>query len=123
MTEDKVTVGLTAEASEVMERLMETELFVQELDLAKFALAFAIQKGVQPGSSYPELTTKWNIGSLDPNGSLRKLMQIIYPGIESPTRAIEFLVNEGLRLLQEDLGKMPNATELVFSLMEAKAEE
>ncbi|MCY1428269.1 hypothetical protein D9M71_441460 [compost metagenome] len=43
--------------------------------------------------------TMWNVGSVDPDGSLRSLMEALFPDETEPYRLAEHLINEGIRAL------------------------
>jgi len=97
---DKVTIGLTESGSAVMERLMETPYFNDQLHAAKFAMALAIREHEQP-RAIAKTKTVWNFGSFDPDGRLKQLVPLLVPGCEEPYRAIESLIDIGLTRLGE----------------------
>ncbi|WP_394730016.1 hypothetical protein [Altererythrobacter sp. GH1-8] len=109
---DKTTIGMTASMSPKLKRLEEDGQFKTELDAAKFALAYAIRQNVGQGRAESP-GTKWNRGTLDEDGALRTLVQTIYPGETQPYRQIEFLINEGVRLLVADENFGPDILELI----------
>ena len=97
---DKKTIGLTPEGEKVIQKLMDLNYFKDMMDAAKFAMSFAINDGVQP-SHTERAGTIWNVGSFDSDGQLRQLIPILFPNCETPYRAIEHLIDTGLRKIQE----------------------
>jgi hypothetical protein len=98
MTDDKRTIGVTPRNAASLARLAEAGNFASELDAAKFAMAYAISCGVAIGIS-EGAETKWNVGSVDPDGSMRALLEALYPDTEGAYRTMEFMLNQGLELL------------------------
>jgi hypothetical protein len=98
MATDKKTIGVTLSNAAGLLALTAAGHFASELDAAKFAMAHAIKCGVQPGAA-ESTETKWNVGSVDPDGSLRSLVEALFPDVTEPYRAAEFLINEGIRAL------------------------
>ena len=96
MANDKKTIGIVKESAAALASLANAGHFESELDAAKFAMALAIRQNVPAGST-EGADTKWNVGSVDPDGSVRMLVEALYPGTEEPYRLIEHLINEGLR--------------------------
>jgi hypothetical protein len=81
-------------------KLVSAGRFGSELDAAKFAMAYAMKSGVPSGST-DGAETKWNVGSVDPDGSLRSLVEALYPEVSDPYRVMEHLMNEGIKALAE----------------------
>lgn len=98
MASDKKTIGITKSNAPVLLEIMRVGRFNSELDAAKFALAFAVKKGASAGST-DGAETKWNVGSVDPDGSLRALIETLYPDATEPYRLVEHLMNEGIKSL------------------------
>lgn len=96
MATDKKTIGVTLANAGSLAALTTAGHFASELDAAKFAMAHAVKSGVQPGAA-ESTETKWNVGSVDPDGSLRSLIEALFPDVTEPYRAAEFLMNEGIR--------------------------
>lgn len=112
MAADKKTIGVTKANAAVLQRLVDAGHFGSELDAAKFAMAFAVRRGVPAGAT-DGAETKWNVGSVDPDGSLRALIDSFYPDVPDPYRVLEHLVNEGLRAIT-DGGDIPDVYEILF---------
>jgi hypothetical protein len=95
---DKVAIGLTTPNDQFVGQLMESRLFGQEMDAAKLAMSIAIARKASLGE-LQGAGTKWNIGSFDRDGQLRRLMSVLYPTVDEPYRAIEFLINTGFKIM------------------------
>lgn len=120
MSSDKKTIGLTEANKAVIETMtIEREWFRDQLDAAKFAMALAINVGIEPGTA-EGTGTVWNVGSFDPEGELRELMHIIYPDVDAPYRLVEHLLNIGLEIIGERLAENPY-TNLVELMTQAAA--
>lgn len=102
---DKRTLGVTAGNEETLLNLVEVGAFASELDAAKFAMSLAIQRGAAQGVT-EGAGTKWNVGTVDPDQSLRAIVEAIYPDVKEPYRLVEFFMNEGLRLISQDQGPL-----------------
>lgn len=114
MVADKKTIGITKGNAPVLAELVADGRFGSEMDAAKFAMAFAIRKGVPAGST-DGAETKWNVGSIDPDGSIRSLLQALYPAAPEPYRLMEHLMNEGLQALVQEGGRTIDVYEALFS--------
>lgn len=111
---DKKTLGITPSSDKTLQTLVHEGAFASELDAAKFAMSFAIRAGAPQGVT-EGATTKWNVGTVDPDQSLRAIIEAIYPDENEPYRLVEYLMNEGLRLIGEE------ETLDVLTLLEAQA--
>lgn len=100
MATDKKTIGITKTNASALMELVSAGRFGSELDAAKFAMAYAMKTGVPSGST-DGAETKWNVGSVDPDGSLRSLIEALYPEVSDPYRVMEYLMNEGIKALSE----------------------
>ena len=106
MTEDKKTIGLTAENRSVMERIMDKGFFRDQKDAAMFAMAYAIRQGLHPDNA-EGTNTIWNVGSLDPDGEIRLLIGNLFPDTSTPYRVVESFVNAGLLQIGFRMDKEP----------------
>ena len=97
-TVDKKTIGITNSNERVLSSLVSEGLFASEIEAAKFAMAYAIEAGTARGTT-EGAGTKWNVGSVDSNGTLRAVIEALFPDESGPYRLVEHLMNEGLRLL------------------------
>jgi hypothetical protein len=69
-------------------------------------MALAINEGVGLSLSNPSVegaSTKWNVGSFDPNNDLQTLLTALYPEVTTPYRLLEYLIDEGLRLVESHI--------------------
>ena len=104
MAGDKNTIGVTRGNQEVLDFISEKKLFNDQMEAAKFALSYAINRGAEP-TELKGTDTKWNVGSFDRAGKLRMLLPILFPSVDAPYRATESLVNSGLEMLGEHLAE------------------
>ncbi|MBX7135848.1 MAG: hypothetical protein R3E69_13640 [Steroidobacteraceae bacterium] len=98
MSVDKKTIGIAKGNLAALASLVESGNFASELDAAKFAMAYAVRSGVSAGAT-EGADTKWNVGSVDPDGSLRSLIEALYPDVAEPYRLAEYFMNEGVKIL------------------------
>lgn len=103
---DKNTIGPTEENRQVIESLLQTNLFGDMMDIAKFAIAYAAKNGAQPVDS-PSGSTMWNVGSFDRDGQLKLAVQALY-NTDTPYRTAESLMNTGLSMI----GKLPRLEDI-----------
>ena len=106
MAENKRTIGVTTTADGVLAVMVEQGHFSDAIDAAKFAMALAINAGGNEDErdlAVEGTTTKWNIGSFDPDGQIRSLIDALYPDIKQPYRFLEFLIDDGLNRVSEHI--------------------
>ena len=104
MAEDKRTIGVTEAADGVLAVMVEQGHFSDAIDAAKFAMALAISSQANAGDLTVEgTTTKWNVGSFDPDSQLRSLLGALYPDVDQPYRLLEFLIDDGLHRVSEHM--------------------
>lgn len=111
MDQDRSTIGLTPDAIRQLEEIQLKGWFDDAQDAARFAAAYAVRTGIQPGTASGS-DTRWAIGGFDKTGEFRAIIAALHPEIAAPVRAIEYLTNEGLRLVHERLvagGESPSA--------------
>jgi hypothetical protein len=113
MAADKKMIDITSGNELVLARMVEAGRFASELDAAKFAMAYAINRETPAGST-DGAATKWNVGSVDPDGSLRSLIEALFPAASEPYRLVEHLMNEGLRLLDTGSGPPADVVDILF---------
>lgn len=99
---DKKTIGLTPKGEAVMQEIMSLNYFKDMIDAAKFAMSLAINLKSQP-RQLERASTIWNVGSFDPEGELRQLIPIFYSGCTTPYRAVEYLIDVGLKKMHEKI--------------------
>lgn len=100
--QDRRSIGLTAESQRLMDEIMDKDWFSEQQDVARLAMACALRALVAPGTT-AGVDTRWNSGLFDPTGELLALVGAFYPKVTTPVRAVESLVNEGLRIVHSVL--------------------
>jgi hypothetical protein len=102
---DRVTVGVTPEGARNIELLMQTGWFADEVDAYRTSIAVAISHGLDvTESNLPGVQTKYNVGTLDRDGRLARLVRGLVDG--QPPRPYEYcerLADAGLRYLRSRL--------------------
>ena len=120
MTETEITktVGLTEETHGMLQRLKENKVFDEMSDGYRLGIALSISKG---GAAAPEdikTRTFLNIGSLDPDGSIRDLITELYPEhAYKPYAYAERLAEAGVA----EMGRLHQVGELRFGELFASA--
>ncbi|MXY12180.1 MAG: hypothetical protein F4Z00_13620 [Acidimicrobiaceae bacterium] len=95
---------MTEAADGVLAVMVEQGHFSDAIDAAKFAMALAISSQADAGDLTVEgTTTKWNVGSFDPDSQLRSLLDALYPDVDQPYRLLEFLINDGLHRVSKHI--------------------
>jgi hypothetical protein len=107
MAEDKKTIGLTEQGKATLNQMVEGMGFKRDMDAAKFAFAFAVEKGCEP-AAIEGTGTIWNVGTLDESGDIKTLIENLYPQAEHPYRALESLMSSGLGLLAAEMKSSRN---------------
>ena len=101
---DKITIGLTTKNRPTMNKLMDNDIFPDQISAAKFALALAIKSDVDLGT-IDSTDTIWNMGSFDKEGELKNLINALYPNNDNPNRLIEYLINRGIEIIRNNIEK------------------
>jgi len=78
-----------------MEQLMAQGCFKDMIDAAKFAMSIAIREGDAP-LPVEGANTIWNVGSFDSDGQIRQILPVLFAGCDTPFRAAESLIDQGL---------------------------
>ena len=105
--EDISNIRVTEVNNTFLERLVTEEgLFINDKTAAVFAVAFAINNGldrdVNDSCTLPTPTVnKWDAASVDASGALRLIVQLRHPEIECPFRVIQAIMNIGLNKMRE----------------------
>jgi hypothetical protein len=107
------TIGLSASGNDKLDALKESGVFAEKMDGFRFAVALALAQGAIP----PELKDRspfLNIGSLDPEQTLRRAVETLMPdqvANTTPYRLIERLAEWGV----SELDAQAKAGELDFA--------
>src|SRR5262245_34860111 len=73
--EDKRTLGVTQQGADDLAALFESGWFKEEMDVYRLAIGVAVGKDLAPDEGEVQgVTTKWNIGTIDFDGRLRRLI-------------------------------------------------
>lgn len=123
MTEmlDLAQIGLSLDGQARLDRFKESGYFAELRDAYKFAVGFALAKGVIPAEIQAKRHTMFAIATVDPDGSLATAIRELLPCDEVPPyRWAERLAETGSQMLAEieaaqgfDLGSILAATELL----------
>lgn len=108
---DKEQIGLTTAGDAIMDRVLATGYFTGKDDIAKLAIALAMQPGASVEGVKGAATT-WHTKGLDSTGEIKTAVELLYPHVTEPYRAVEGLIDVGLRILGEH---MDSRGELVLS--------
>mgnify|MGYP003386102699 FL=1 len=97
-TNDLINVGLSGAVDDKLAELKEMGIFADKIDGYRFGVSLAIAQGAVPGELVKRVNL-YNVGSLDPEQSLRRSVEAIMPAaLESTTvyRLIERLADWGV---------------------------
>ncbi len=97
---DKVTVGVTREGAANLASLMESRWFDEEVDAYRVAIAAAVGAELNVAEALTGVQTKYNVGSLDRDGSIAALVRAMFPDAARPYDYAERLADAGLRYLK-----------------------
>lgn len=100
MERDRESIGLTPASQVIMAEIESLGWFTDAQDVARFSLGYAVRAAVSEGSM-TGTETRWAAGNFDKSGEIRSLLTALYPSCDTPVRLMEYLVNEGLRMLSE----------------------
>jgi hypothetical protein len=100
----RVTVGLTPAGAEALAKVMSTNWFAEEKDAYKVGIAIALRAEINVDQPLGGATTKFNIGTLDPDQKVVALIQT-FLGSEAgdPVVLAERLAEQGLLVLAAKL--------------------
>ncbi len=103
--QDKVTVGLTATGWTNLEALMETGWFEDQVDAYRVAIGVALSRKLPVDEGgLAGVTTKFNRGTLDRDGSVRTLISTLLPrASKKPYEFSQLLADAGIRYLKQRL--------------------
>lgn len=111
---DKAQPALTAEAREQLEGIANRGGFNDMQDAYRLATAVALAENLEPTDAGASRTTYLNIGSLDPDGSLRNAVLAIREGHEDrPVALIERLAEAGIARIHAHLEEGKSLRELL----------
>lgn len=114
MAEDIINIRLSAKASEIAEKIEESGFFEDKISIAKFAMAYAIKNyfdEIDPATideSRDSTGLNYNVGSVDGDKFISKLIEALYPETKTPYKYTRALMIFGL----EKLGELMDAGQL-----------
>ncbi len=99
-----------------------THIFERRQDVARFAIAYAINKHIDPNkiqnkinnpvegsrAGDPKDRTDWNTSQIEPSSQFQDMVKIMYSELviaHHPTKLVQALMLIGLDLLQEEFNK------------------
>ena len=102
---DRVTLGVTPAAQQLLDSLMALGWFKEEADLFRLAVSVALAHGLSKDpSELGSRNTKWNIGTINSDGRLRDLVIALAPeNAERPFAYAELAAHAGLEWLKTKL--------------------
>jgi hypothetical protein len=95
---DLINIGLSEAGNDKLDRLKEMGYFAEKMDGYRFAVSLALAQGVIP-PDIAKRTTFLNVGSLDPDQTLRRAVEaLLNDQIEgtTPYRLVERLADWGV---------------------------
>ena len=103
--DDKRTLGVTARGAADLEELKSTEWFAEEMDAYRLAISLAFANDLSKDSSeMTGVSTKWNVGTLDPDGILRAMVLALSDEqVDRPYAHAEARAAAGLEYLRRRL--------------------
>jgi hypothetical protein len=97
-TTDLINVGLSDTGNDKLDYLKEQGYFAEKIDGYRFAVSLALAHGVIP-PELPKRVTFLNVGSLDPDQTLRRAVEALMPNQAAETtvyRLVERLADWGV---------------------------
>ena len=108
--DDRSNVGLSEAAYQLCSRLKEDGIFKELLDVYRLGIALSIKSG----NAAPRISRQrnmFNVGSLDPDGTIRDLIMELYPEhAERPYAFAEQLAEYGVT----EIGRLHESGQLRF---------
>lgn len=103
---DRVTVGLTPEGERQLAQVMESRFFTEELTAYRVAIAVALAEDeVTPREEMKNVRTKFNVGSLEEEGRLRDIVELVKPHAsgEGVMNLAERLADAGIKIIAREV--------------------
>ncbi len=103
--DDKKTMGVTPDGALILAELMGSGWFNEEVDAYKVAIGVAFANRLQkPLAAMSRVATKWNVGSVDTDGRLRRLVETLSPeDADRPYASCERRAAAGLEFLKKKI--------------------
>lgn len=117
---DKGQLGLSEQAHEQLGEIVDRGGFRERQDAYRLAVSIALAEVLPPTPEGVSRTTYLNVGSLDPDGSLRAAVQSIRPDHNGrPYALVERLAEAGIARLHDHLYAGKSLRELLLAYQEA----
>ena len=103
--DDRRTLGVTTEGAHALEEIMNTGWFAEEMDAYRVAISLAFANDlVKEPSEMAGTSTKWNVGTLDPDDMLLSMVSALSnETLERPYAHAEARAAAGLLYLKRRL--------------------
>lgn len=105
MAEDIINLRLSGKASEIAAQIEESQFFDDKISIAKFAMAYAIKyyfdeiDPIEIDASRDSSGFNYNVGSIDGDKFISKLIESLYPDTKTPYKITRALMIFGLEKL------------------------
>ena len=105
MAEDIINLRLSGKASEIAAQIEESQFFDDKISIAKFAMAYAIKNyfdkidPIESDASRDASGFNYNVGSIDGDKFISKLIESLYPDTKTPYKITRALMIFGLEKL------------------------
>lgn len=120
---DKNELGLTEQAREAFDAVVEAAGFNERQDAYRLAIAVALKKGLQPTDEGASRRTYVNIGGLDRDGSLRTaVLQLRADHDGRPYALAERLAEAGVEDMKAHFDAGRSVRDYLRSLIEGNTE-
>ena len=102
--DDVDQIGTSLQGKDTLKFLVDDlKWFSFQFSAIKFAITVAIKNGLPPVKS-ATLITSHNVSSLDPDQSLKHVLQDLYPG-QPPYKTAQLLADAGLEFIADKIRK------------------
>ena len=121
---DLINVGLSDTGNDKLDYLREQGYFAEKIDGYRFAVSLALAHGVIP-PELPKRVTFLNVGSLDPDQTLRRAVEALMPDQLTETtvyRLVERLADWGVNDLHAQAQRGDIDFEAIFEQLAQKAD-
>lgn len=95
VVKDKINVKTSKEADEATDLMIERGWFKESIDVYRTGVAYALANALKPIEGPKNGGKSWNIGSLDPDGTLKKLL-LLHGVNERPYANSEYYAEAGI---------------------------
>lgn len=120
-THGRVNIALTGPADIARDEINERFPFREKQQIVRLGLAYALRLGLEPvrDADFGRAGDgqNMNVGSFDPAGELRGVVDAFHPGHDDPYEVAETLMSLGLVKLAEDIrnSKVTRISDILYS--------